>query len=300
MGKSKKKKTGRTKNAAAKPKPQETVAAEVSRERTAAGHIWVWGVLVIVILFAAVVRYGLADVPMERDEGEYAYAGRLILDGIPPFAEAYNMKMPGVYGAYAVIMSVLGQTDTAVRLGLIVVNAATALLLFLAFRRRMDEPEALAGTAGFAAITLLPSFQGFMANAEHFVVLFAALGMYLLLIGLDIKKWWLVFLGGVGFGLAFMMKQHGALFILFGGLYLIWSIRKEPKAEWLKQAVIYGVGAVIPFAVTCLIMAKAGILGKFYYWTFAYAGEYASMVDFSQGMSYLARRIGTIGGDVPW
>jgi len=34
--------------------------------------------------------------------GEYAYAGQLILQGVPPYKEAYNMKLPGTYAAYAV------------------------------------------------------------------------------------------------------------------------------------------------------------------------------------------------------
>lgn len=37
--------------------------------------------------------------PLERDEGEYAYAGQLMLQGIPPYQLAYNMKLPGTYAA---------------------------------------------------------------------------------------------------------------------------------------------------------------------------------------------------------
>jgi hypothetical protein len=46
------------------------------------------------LLFAA-IRWCLRDMPLERDEGEYAYAGPLILQGIPPYQIAYNMKLPG-------------------------------------------------------------------------------------------------------------------------------------------------------------------------------------------------------------
>lgn len=47
-----------------------------------------------VIALAATFRVRVADVPLERDEGEYAYAGQLILQGVPPYAQAYNMKFP--------------------------------------------------------------------------------------------------------------------------------------------------------------------------------------------------------------
>jgi hypothetical protein len=82
------------------------------------------------IALAAFVRLRLADVPLERDEGEYAYAGRLILKGIPPYLKAYNMKFPGTYYAYAMIMALLGETARAIHLGLSVVNAGTALVVF--------------------------------------------------------------------------------------------------------------------------------------------------------------------------
>lgn len=52
---------------------------------------WDWIVVAIVILIAAATRVHLLGVPMERDEGEYAYAGQLILQGIPPYAQVYNM-----------------------------------------------------------------------------------------------------------------------------------------------------------------------------------------------------------------
>jgi len=46
---------------------------------------------------------------VERDEGEYADAGQLILQGVPPYTLAYNMKFSGTYAAYAVIMAIFGQ-----------------------------------------------------------------------------------------------------------------------------------------------------------------------------------------------
>ena len=67
-----------------------------------------------VILFFSLIRFRLRDVPLERDEGEYAYAGQLMLQGVPPYSLAYNMKLPGTYAVYAAILAVFGQTPTAV------------------------------------------------------------------------------------------------------------------------------------------------------------------------------------------
>src|SRR6185295_17207704 len=81
-----------------------------------------WILLAVVILFIGTIRIRLLDFPLERDEGEYAYAGQLILQGIPPYQQAYNMKLPGTYYAYAAIMAVFGETTRGIHLGLLVVN----------------------------------------------------------------------------------------------------------------------------------------------------------------------------------
>ena len=73
--------------------------------------------LVAILALAALIRVRLLGVPLERDEGEYAYAGQLMLQGIPPYELAYNMKLPGTYAAYALIMAVFGQTGFSIHVG---------------------------------------------------------------------------------------------------------------------------------------------------------------------------------------
>jgi hypothetical protein len=60
-----------------------------------------WLLVAVVIPFEGYVRFRLRKIPLERDEGEYAYAGQLMLQGVPPYKLAYNMKLPGTYAAYA-------------------------------------------------------------------------------------------------------------------------------------------------------------------------------------------------------
>src|SRR5216110_3855386 len=85
----------------------------------------------LVVVGAAAVRLRLLDAPLDRDEGEYAYFGQLLLQGIPPYAQAYNFKMPGIYAVYALMLALLGQTPTGIHLGLLVADALTTVLLFL-------------------------------------------------------------------------------------------------------------------------------------------------------------------------
>src|SRR5437870_13560471 len=70
---------------------------------------WIFLAAIVLGLVIA-IRIRLLAIPLERDEGEYAYAGQLMLQGIAPYKLAYNMKFPGTYAAYAVMMSIFGQT----------------------------------------------------------------------------------------------------------------------------------------------------------------------------------------------
>jgi hypothetical protein len=56
--------------------------------------LWIWWVVIAIVLLSGAMRYGLIDVPLERDEGEYAYAGQLILQGFLPYQDLYSMKLP--------------------------------------------------------------------------------------------------------------------------------------------------------------------------------------------------------------
>ncbi|HEX9047764.1 MAG TPA: hypothetical protein VF988_12125, partial [Verrucomicrobiae bacterium] len=80
---------------------------------------WTFWFMVAVLAVVALGRLRLLDFPLERDEGEYAYAGQLILQGVPPYAEAYNMKFPGTYLAYAGIMALFGQSPAGIHFGVL-------------------------------------------------------------------------------------------------------------------------------------------------------------------------------------
>src|SRR5438270_10917030 len=92
-------------------------------------------VLLLVLLIFASIRIRLRNMPLERDEGEYAYIGQLILHGVPPYKLAYNMKLPGTYAMYAVMMGIFGQTILGIRIGILLTNAVTTGLRFFLGRR---------------------------------------------------------------------------------------------------------------------------------------------------------------------
>src|SRR5215472_11156172 len=116
-------------------------------------HWWVWCALGLILLGTAAVRLRLLQMPLERDEGEYAYAGQLMLQGIPPYKLAYNMKFPGTYMAYAAIMAVFGPTTAGIHTGFLLANALTIVLVFLLTRRMAGNGAGVAAAALYAYLS---------------------------------------------------------------------------------------------------------------------------------------------------
>jgi 4-amino-4-deoxy-L-arabinose transferase-like glycosyltransferase len=139
--------------------------------------------LLTVFVFGLVIaiRIRLLEIPLERDEGEYAYAGQLMLQGIPPYKLAYNMKFPGTYIAYALIMSIFGQTITGIHFGFLLVNVATIALIFFLGRRLINLAAGIVAAASYAVLSVSPSVLGLAAHATHFVMLPVLGGTLLLL-----------------------------------------------------------------------------------------------------------------------
>lgn len=251
---------------------------------------WNFAVLLGVMVFFGAIRWRLLDLPLERDEGEYAYTGQLLLQGIPPYQLAYNMKLPGTDAAYAAILGVFGQTARGIHLGLLLVNAISIVLIYMIAAQLFGT---LAGAIAGASYALLSTHQGvlgFMAHATHFVVLAALVGLVLVLRAEATRGTAYFFWAGLAFGVTFLMKQPGILFGAFAFLYLAYRFWPKDKSEWLPWARKLGVfllGGALPFALICILLYRAGVFRNFWFWTFEYARQYGTIVSLSVGVGYL-------------
>lgn len=241
----------------------------------------VWIALAVVLVCVAAIRIRLLDTPLERDEGEYALAGQLMLRGIPPYHDAWNMKFPGTYAAYAAIMAVFGETIRGIRLGLIVVNAAATVLLFFVARRFCRLRGALAASAAYAVLSTGECVDGTMAHATHFAVLFALAGLVLLLRAIDRDRDAGFFFSGLSFGTAVLMKQHGVFFGVAGGVGILATAWNRWRLAARRMG-LFAAGSVAPLALTCAVMSAFGVFDKFWFWTVQYARAYASEVPLSE------------------
>ena len=129
--------------------------------------------LLLILAVVTAIRIRLLDMPLERDEGEYAYAGQLLLQDVSPYKAAYNvtLKLPGTCAAYALIMAVFGQTATALHAGVILVNLASAMLVFVLARRIYGDAAGVVAAGTYALLSIVPETVGLAAHATHFVML---------------------------------------------------------------------------------------------------------------------------------
>ena len=261
-----------------------------------------WIIVVLAIVLTVTVRVRLCDMPLERDEGEYAYAGQLMLQGVPPYKEAFNMKLPGTYVAYAMSMAVFGKTSTGVHIGLALVNAATIWLMFLLGGKLLDTAAGVAAAVTYALMSLSPDVLGLAGHATHYVVLPAVGGILLLLRAVETRAVKFHFAAGILFGVAFVMKQHGVFFGIFGGVFLIWErcaprllglgngglgsrhsprrrAREATALDWtalFKELSVFSAGCLLPYVGICLWLWLAGVFPQFWFWTVTYGSKYAS------------------------
>lgn len=241
--------------------------------------LWPWLAVLLVLLLIGFIRYRLVDMPLERDEGEYAYAGQLLMEGIPPYQLAWNMKLPGTYFAYALGMASFGQTAAGIHATLIIANGLTIILVFVLGRKLFGPLAGVAACATFGILAVSPAVMGMAAHANHFVILFGVAGALLMWRAEEFYRWYILFFSGVFFGLAFLMKQQGICFCLFAVAFVLWSAiqnRALFSFLFLKKIFFLGLGMLVPLFFTYKYLEHAGVLPKFWFWTYTYAASYAT------------------------
>jgi hypothetical protein len=248
--------------------------------------------MLLAMLLVIAARMRLLGIPLERDEGEYAYIGQLMLQGVAPYAEAANMKLPGTNAAYAAIMAIFGQSISAIRFGLLLVNAGCAVLVYFVARRLFGSVAGFAAAASYAVLSVSPSVMGVWAHATHFVAL-AALGALLVLLQwVESRKVHTLISSGLLFGMAFLMKQPGILFAVFGALYVVYNqLVSGRRQDWrsglsqtAKSLLLFAAAVALPFGITCALLWRAGVFARFWLWVFTYAAHYVSLRTVSIGI----------------
>ncbi len=268
-----------TTNTVIAPKPTPAPVTAVGNSTTPAGRaIWAWVVLGLLMLVVLAFRLHLLAVPLERDEGEYAYMGKLLLEGSAPYQDAANMKLPGTSIIYALMMGLFGKTIIGVHIGLLIVNLLSMLFLFIALRRFYNATVGLVTAGVYGLMAISSGVLGFAAHATHYVVVFVAAALVVLVRYQEKPKVMLAFSAGVLLGLSFLMKQQAVFFPVFGGLFLLAALYQENSFKLvpvLRDGAVYSLGVLLPYLLIVAWVSATGNFDRFWFWTVEYASQYA-------------------------
>ena len=263
-----------------KGRPVQVVAPPKEVMSPATERYLVYFFLLLALVFALYVRGRLLGLPLERDEGEYAYMGQLILNGIPPYTEAFNMKLPGTYYMYALYMGLFGQSIEGIHLGLLITNVISIALLYFTGKKIVNPIAGAIAALSYSILSSAPEIYGLAAHATHFNVLFGLGGLWALLLVLENEKVRWVVGSGVLFGLSFVMKQQAVFLVLFGGIVLlIHEFKRSPRNLKTSAArlSVFALAAATPYLCVVLVALSTGSFDQFWHWTVEYASQYAGV-----------------------
>ena len=230
----------------------------------------VWGLLALVFVGLIIIRWRLRECPLERDEGEFAYIGRLLLRGEAPYGGAGNHKFPGAYLAYAAIMALFGQSASGIHLGFLVVNLTNTTLLFFLGRRLSGEAAGVAAAAAWGVMSMSPGVFGNAGHLTHLVMLAVLAGLLLLWRALESGNRWQLAASGVCLGMSVVVRQTSLVFVGFGLVFFWIAARRSEKMTRQKaagQVAILGAASTIPILFTGLWLWIAGVFPQFWRWT---------------------------------
>lgn len=200
------------------------------------------------------------------DEGVYLTLGLGIRKGLILYKDIYDNKPPLIY-----LLSAIAGTFRAYRL----IYFGWGLITIIAFKKLAEtifskKYFAVIATVAFSIFSSIHTFEGNIANAENFFIIFTILGALCLIsrnrkktkIALNTKllDW---FLSGLMFSLATLFK-FPAFFDIFAILFfcLVYWVKSRKNFYW-KGILFFSLGIIIPWGLFCIYFAANNALSQF-------------------------------------
>ena len=194
-----------------------------------------------IALSAVAVRAPFFDLPLERDEGEYAYIAWRLGAGETPYLDWFDQKPPAVFLAYRTALALPGDPVVAIRVVGALFCAGSALALFALVRGLLGSLTGLAAAVLLIFLSADPMLQGPVANTEIFMApwIVAAALVSLRLLGAVRPRFATAFAVGVLLGIATAFKQVA---VVNAPLLLAVYALRAPRGERVRGTVLVAAG----------------------------------------------------------
>src|SRR5262245_61907578 len=114
--------------------------------------------LFFLLLISLAIRMPALHLPLDRDEGGFAYIGWVWNQGQLPYRDAFDNKPPMLYLAYRTAIELCGANAEGVHLFFLSLGCLQVVLLYRIARRWMGEAAALAAALAFSLLSAEPTY----------------------------------------------------------------------------------------------------------------------------------------------
>jgi 4-amino-4-deoxy-L-arabinose transferase-like glycosyltransferase len=219
-------------------------------------------VLAGIVLIAVTLRLPFLSVPLERDEGAYAYMATRWLAGEVPYRDIFDHKPPLIYLAYFPAAILANGSAEPIRLIGAAWFLATLVMVYVTARFVWGPAAALISTLLYAAFGNAVRIQAINSNTEHLLVLLAMGALCCFLRERCRGTFGWLFVSGLLCGLSVLTKPVAAL--QFGVLVLAAILGpSNPTAGTtaaVRRATVLLLGFALPIATCCYYFWSQGAL----------------------------------------
>ncbi len=246
----------------------------------------------------ALLRLPFVGVPLDADEGGYAYLAQRWAAGGRLYGDVWVDRPQGLMLVYRAVVTV-STWPGAIRVAAMVAGIAVTVGVAGAAWALRGRGAAVLAAGLSAAVLVAPRLQGFLLNGELLAAAFAAPAVALALAwrardgdsGGDRGGWWLLSAAGAVGGAAVLMKQSG-----FDGLAVVAVVAATARGRRGRALLAAAAGAALPLGAALL----AAALTSWSQWWFAVVG-YRLEADGTGSLLTRATRLGgSLLTDGPW
>jgi hypothetical protein len=242
---------------------------------------------VVLLIFSSLVfliaRIRLLAMPLERDEGSFAYIGHWLLRGRELYTDMLDSKLPGLYTIYGIFTTLFGLTPTGVHMALLISNIVSAVCFYYLVKELYNRQTASITTSFFLFLVVSLNIGGFASHATQLLTPFILGGSLLFWRGIQSGRGFLFLLAGLCIGIAFTIKQQAAIYgillaLIWWPARLIWYRKENAKLPFLEW-IWLGIGGLLPLLLVVGYFFSSDRFDEFYNWTvtqpFHLAGSFA-------------------------
>lgn len=230
--------------------------------------------IVILILLSSLlvlVRFPFLEVPLERDEGEYAYCAWQMGQGAMPYRDIMTCVPPAVFFLYRMAFVIFGSTLQGIRFFTLFYLILTLGLFYYLARNLLGRLGAFLSGVIFVFLATNPGILANMSQREIFAALPLMASFILLQKDLSRHRWYLAAGNGLIIALVFFLKQTTVVQLFFVLSAWLWSyVQGKEHALFWQRMLWLVIGLTAGVSLFFLYFSRHQVLPEFLYWIFVF------------------------------